>query len=36
MQTSFSLTVRGKTLRGIAHLPEQEHSQMVNYPYPQM
>ena len=25
MQTSFSLTVRGKTLRGIAHLPEQEH-----------
>ena len=24
MQTSFSLTVRGKTLRGIAHLPEKE------------
>ena len=25
MQTAFSLTVRGKTLRGIAHLPENEH-----------
>lgn len=24
MQTSFSLAVRGKTLRGIAHLPEKE------------
>ena len=24
MQTSFSQTVRGKTLRGIAHLPEKE------------